>query len=324
MVDAYGRRINYLRLSITDRCNLRCRYCMPEEGVTKLDHAEVLSYEALLRIARISVCLGVEKIRITGGEPLIRKGLLGFVERLADIRGLREIVLTTNGVRLREMAPSLRRSGVQRLNISLDSLRPATFSGITRGGDLKDVLDGIAAAEGAGFPPVKINMVVMRGINDDEIIDFAAMTLHKPYIVRFIEYMPTLKDDGWRSQCVTGREILERIGQRYPLVQLVCPETSGPARNFKISGAQGSIGIISPVSGHFCDSCNRIRVTATGMARSCLFSGEGVNLKPLLALDDDLPLQERLASIISGKPGGHRLAEDETEHGVVAMSQIGG
>jgi len=324
LIDSYGRRINYLRLSVTDRCNLRCSYCMPAEGIPKLQHGEMLSYEDLYRVACESVALGIEKIRVTGGEPLVRKGLVQFMGRLADISGLRELVLTTNGLLLGELAIPLRQAGVQRLNISLDSLKPGTFARITRGGDLRKVLDGIAAAEEAGFPPVKINMVVMKGINDDELLDFAALTIHKPYTVRFIEYMPTLRDKGWNSQCMAGSEILERIGRHYPLLPLVGNEMAGPSRNFKISGAAGAIGIITPISGHFCDSCNRIRVTASGLLRGCLFADDGVDLKPLLHGADNGPLRETLRRIVTGKPGRHHLAEDESAHGSVAMSQIGG
>lgn len=324
MIDRYGRRINYLRLSVTDRCNMRCSYCMPPGGVTKLAHGDMLSYEELFRVASESVALGIEKIRITGGEPLVRKGLVGFLWRLAGIAGLKELVLTTNGLLLGEMARSLRRAGVRRLNISLDSLRPETFAGITRGGDLRKVLAGIEAAEEAGFPPVKINMVVMRGVNDDEVLDFAALTLHKGYTVRFIEYMPTIREEGWRSRCVPGGEILERISRRYSLLPLVGAEMAGPARNFRISGAPGSIGIITPISGHFCGSCNRIRVTAAGFARGCLFSGAGLDLKQSLHSADQGELRETLRRVITGKPGRHQLADEEPGHEAFAMSQIGG
>jgi len=324
LIDSHGRRINYLRLSVTDRCNLRCSYCMPPEGVPLLQHGDILEYEELYRLASEAVALGIEKIRITGGEPLVRKGLLGFIERLAAIPGLKELVLTTNGMLLREMAQPLRDAGVQRLNISLDSLNPATFSAITRGGELARVLDGIAAAEEAGFPPLKINMVVMRGINDHELPDFAAMTLTKPYTVRFIEYMPTLQDGEWSSRVVEGREIIACIGQEYSLLPLVNAEMAGPARNFKISGAQGAIGIITPISGHFCESCNRIRVTASGLARGCLFAHEAVDIKPHLRNRDDGTLREIMRRIVWEKPGRHHLAEEGTGHDALAMSRIGG
>lgn len=324
LIDSHGRRINYLRLSVTDRCNLRCCYCMPAEGIHRRQHGDMLSYEELYRVAREAVDLGIGKIRITGGEPLVRKGVTGFIEKLAAIPGLRELVLTTNGVLLREMAAQLRSAGVQRLNISLDSLNPATFATITRGGDLARVLDGIAAAEEAGFPPVKINMVVMRGVNDDEILDFAALTLRNPYTVRFIEYMPTLQDAEWHARSLGGRDILDRIGREFSLLPLVSAEMAGPARNFKIQGAAGSLGIITPVSGHFCESCNRIRVTAAGLVRGCLFAADAVDLKPWLRNGGNEELRTVLRRIVMEKPGRHHLTESVPGQERVAMSQIGG
>ena len=193
MIDTYGRKINYLRLSVTDRCNLRCRYCMPEDGIPLLPQGGILSYEELYLVSRTAVSLGIEKIRVTGGEPLIRKGILDFLSRLAGIPGLRQLVLTTNGLLLNEMAGRLKAAGVQRLNISIDSLVPENFRRITRGGEVSRVLSGIAAAEAAGFP-IKLNMVVMRGVNDHEVVDFAALTLDKPFAVRFIEFMPSGAD----------------------------------------------------------------------------------------------------------------------------------
>lgn len=324
MIDGYGRRINYLRLSVTDRCNLRCRYCMPADGVAKLQHREVLSYEELYRMACGSVACGIRKIRITGGEPLVRKGLVPFLERLVGIPGLNELVLTTNGILLEELALPLRRAGVVRLNVSLDSLDPENFSRITRGGDLERVLAGIAAAERAGFPPVKINMVVMRGVNDHEILDFAELTRTKACTVRFIEYMPTLRDEDWDVQSMPGAEILQRIAQQHPLLPLVSGEMAGPARNFKIEGAAGAIGIITPVSGHFCESCNRIRMSASGQVRGCLFSNQSVNLKALLAYGDSGLLRQTLRRIVSEKPGQHQLAEEGAQAASIAMSRIGG
>jgi GTP 3',8-cyclase len=322
LMDGYGRRINYLRLSVTDRCNLRCSYCMPASGLPKVSHREVLSYEEMHRIAAEAVALGIRKIRITGGEPLVRKGIVPFIERLAQLPGLKELVLTTNGMLLKEMALPLKRAGVQRLNISLDSLKPEVFASVTRRGDLAQVLDGIRAAEEAGFAPIKLNMVVMRGVNDSELLDFAALTLEKPYLVRFIEYMPTLKEQGWESLSVSGREILERIGERYPLLPVVGSQLAGPSKNYRIQGAAGGVGVITPVSGHFCDSCNRIRVTSTGTVRSCLFSASGYDLRPCLAANDPGLLRETLRQIVAGKPGRHRMTE--AEQAPVEMYGIGG
>jgi len=324
LIDRYGRRIRYLRLSVTDRCNLRCRYCMPAEGVRKRHHREILTYEELYRVAAEAVGLGIDKIRLTGGEPLVRKGIVAFSEQLAGLAGLKELVLTTNGLLLQEMAAPLLSAGVKRLNISLDSMKPGTFAAITRGGELQRVLDGIEAAMAAGFPPPKINMVVMRGINDDELLDFARLTLDRAYTVRFIEYMPNLQEQDWKQHCITGAELLERIGREHQLLPLVSSEAAGPSRNFRIAGAAGTLGFITPISGHFCGSCNRIRVSSSGMAHGCLFAGRSIDLKPALRCGDNSELRKTLHDIVSGKPGGHTLQEEETDRHAFAMSGIGG
>ncbi|MBI5904944.1 MAG: GTP 3',8-cyclase MoaA [Deltaproteobacteria bacterium] len=324
MIDAYGRKINYLRLSVTDRCNLRCRYCMPAEGIPLLPHGEILSYEELFLVARTAVSLGIEKIRVTGGEPLIRKGILGFLSRLAEIPGLRQLVLTTNGLLLEEMAKPLRSAGVQRINISIDSLDPGNFERITRRGDMDRVLAGIRAAESAGFP-VKLNMVVMRGVNDHEVVDFAALTLDRPYAVRFIEFMPSgAGEEDWRSLVVPGSEILDRIANRFPFDEVDRGELAGPAKDYRIRGAAGTIGVITPVSGHFCRDCNRIRVTASGKARGCLFSRRETDLAPLLREAGAPGLTSALLDIVRKKPDRHRLAGDEPGNGPLGMSRIGG
>jgi len=324
MIDAHGRKINYLRLSVTDRCNLRCRYCMPADGVPLLPHGEILSYEELYLVARTAVTLGIEKIRVTGGEPLIRKGILGFLCRLAGIHGLRQLVLTTNGLLLEEMAEPLKNAGVQRLNISLDSLVPENFARITRGGDVSRVLSGIAAAERAGFP-IKLNMVVMRGVNDHEVVDFAALTLDRRYTVRFIEFMPPGGEGvEWRSHVVPGREILELVSKRYPFDEIRRGELAGPAQDYRIRGAVGTIGVITPVTGHFCDGCNRIRVTASGMARGCLFSREETDLKPLLREVGAPGLEKALLGVVRFKPEKHRLCSDDPGKRPLRMSRVGG
>ena len=324
LIDTYGRRINYLRLSVTDRCNLRCSYCMPVEGVAKLSHAEVLSYADLLRISAEAVAAGIEKIRITGGEPLVRKGILSFLERLSALPGLKELVLTTNGILLKEMAQGLRDAGVQRLNISLDSLQAESFARITRGGELARVLEGMEAAERVGFAPHKINVVVMRGVNDAEILDFVKLTLVRPYAVRFIEYMPTCGDADWRELCVPGSEIMERIAANYVIEEAKKSERSGPSKNFRVQGAIGSLGIITAMTGHFCDGCNRLRVTASGTAKGCLFSGAGVDLRPILATGDDALLRQEIQRIVAAKPGRHELTDEGVETAPFAMSRVGG
>ncbi len=324
LTDTHGRTINYLRLSVTDRCNMRCFYCMPKEGIVKKGHDAVLSYEELLLIAGTAVGIGIEKIRITGGEPLVRNGIVGFLEQLARIPGLRHLALTTNGLLLAEMAADLYRAGVQRLNVSLDSLNPQTFSEITRGGDLGRVLSGLDAAEKAGFPPPKINCVIMRGVNDNEILDFADMTLSHGNSIRFIEYMPAIREDGWQRYCISGEEILERIAGKYTLEQIDKGPFAGPSRDFRIPGASGSIGIITAVSGHFCSECNRIRVTSTGQAKGCLFSDERTDLVPFLRPPDPQALAAVLKGIVSGKPERHDISQDGYTHKNFTMSQVGG
>ncbi|BDV44585.1 GTP 3',8-cyclase [Geotalea uraniireducens] len=323
LTDGYGRRINYLRLSVTDRCNLRCRYCMPAAGVAKLGHDDILRYEELYRIARAAVAIGIEKIRVTGGEPLVRKGLVPFLARLAALPGLRQLVLTTNGLLLPELAADLRRAGVQRLNVSLDSLRSATFRQIARTGELQRVLDGLAAAEAAGFPPPKINMVVMRGINDDEVVDFARLTLTRPYQVRFIEYMPATREENWQALTVAGREILARIGAEFSLEPVAKGELAGPAEEFRIPGAAGTIGVISAVSGHFCGDCNRIRVTSTGLAKGCLFADDAFDLRPFIAAEPAV-LEELLRRLVGCKPARHGLAPEQAAHRPFSMAKVGG
>jgi len=324
LTDSIGRTINYLRLSVTDRCNMRCFYCMPKEGIVKKGHGAVLTYEELLLIAETAVGLGIEKIRITGGEPLVRVGIVGFLERLSAIPGLRHLALTTNGLLLEKLASDLHRAGVQRLNVSLDSLNPQTFGQITRGGDLAKVLAGLDAAEQAGFPPPKINCVIMRGVNDAEILDFADRTLSHGNSIRFIEYMPTVKEEDWQRYCISGDEILQLIAGRYTLEQVDKGPFAGPSRDFRIPGAKGSIGIITAVSGHFCSECNRIRVTSTGQAKGCLFADEKTDLIPWLRPPDREGLAEVLKAIVSGKPERHGISQDGYLHKNFKMSQVGG
>jgi GTP 3',8-cyclase len=324
LTDSLGRNINYLRLSVTDRCNMRCFYCMPKEGIVNKGHEAVLTYEELLLIAETAVGLGIEKIRITGGEPLVRSDIVTFLGRLSVIPGLRHLALTTNGLLLSEMATDLYKAGVQRLNVSLDSLKAQNFSDITRGGDLKKVLAGLDAAEQAGFPPPKINCVIMRGVNDGEILDFAEMSRVRGNSIRFIEYMPAVKEDDWQRYCVSGEEILKKIAARYTLEQIDKGAFSGPSRDFRIPGARGSIGIITAVSGHFCSECNRIRVTSTGQAKGCLFADAKTDLIPWLRPPDREGLAKVLRVIVSTKPERHDISQDGYTHTNFTMSQVGG
>lgn len=321
LLDPFGRRISYLRLSVTGRCNLRCSYCRPHGGG---GGPEILSDEALLLIASTSVRLGIEKIRVTGGEPLIRKGIEDLIFRLAAIPGLKKLVLTTNGLRLKESAEVLRGAGVESLNISLDSLRPDRFARITGGGDLGRVIEGIARARECGFPHIKINAVVMRGINEDEIEEFAALTLDTPVRVRFIEYMPAAAGVNVRGITVPGEEILERLSRRYRLLPMGKEELGGPARYFRIEGAAGAVGVITPVSCHFCGDCNRIRVTSNGVAKGCLFSSRDIDLKPFLRRGNTERLGNALLDVVRCKPDRHLLSPEGFGGEPFAMSAVGG
>lgn len=324
LIDPFGRKINYLRLSVTDRCNLRCIYCMPAEGVKKLKHGEILNYEELQLLAETAVMIGIEKIRVTGGEPLVRKGIVGFLGRLSSIPGLRQLVLTTNGMLLSEMAEDLKAAGVHRLNISLDSLKAEAFSGISRCGNLDQVLAGISKAESIGFP-IKLNMVVMRDINDDEILDFAEFSLDKPYTIRFIEYMPAMKYRSWQSLVVSGDEVIRRISEKYRIRPLPREDSlSGPSRNFRIDGATGTIGIITAVSSHFCSECNRIRVTSSGTAKGCLFDNAEYNLKPILRSGNRDALEIALREIVARKPKKGFICAPDSQRKPFDMSKVGG
>jgi len=321
MRDTYGRTINYLRLSITDRCNLRCRYCMPATGVLTKECGDILHYEGLLRIVSAAVTLGVHKVRITGGEPLVRKGVHGFLQKLAALPGIEEVALTTNGLFLTEQAQALKDAGVQRLNVSLDSLQKKTFCEITRGGSLAKVLKGLDIAE-AGLK-IKLHMVVMRGINEQEIVPFAALSLDRPWAVRFIEYMPTIREAHWQHELVSGADILSLLQDNFQLESISSGRYCGPAKPYRIAGATGSVGIITPMSDHFCGSCNRIRVTSTGMAKGCLLSDNAVDLKPALKLSN-FELCQVLRGVISNKPSQHQMGSEKNKSKPFSMASIGG
>ncbi|MDH3997678.1 MAG: GTP 3',8-cyclase MoaA, partial [Desulfuromonadales bacterium] len=268
MRDQFGRTIEYLRLSITDRCNLRCRYCMPEEGVNGLAHDDILRYEELLRVSAAACRLGIRKIRVTGGEPLVRRGIVDFIEKLAALPGQPEITLTTNGLRLAELAPALKTAGLSRVNVSLDTLQPERFRDLTRRDGLEQVLEGLQAAEEVGILPIKINMVPLRGANADEIADFARLTLKHPWEVRFIEYMPISSDLGFAVEDgLSAAEIEQELLTLGELEALPREDKSGPARMFRLPKALGRVGLISSVSGHFCSECNRLRIMADGRVR---------------------------------------------------------
>ncbi|MBI1911600.1 MAG: GTP 3',8-cyclase MoaA [Deltaproteobacteria bacterium] len=327
LVDAYERKIDYLRMSVTDRCNLRCVYCMPPEGIDLADSQNILRYEELLRIARIAIGHGVSKIRITGGEPLVRKGILEFLKSLSEIPGLNDLSLTTNGVLLKQYAQNLKDAGLKRVNVSLDSLKRDRFQKMTRGDNLQDVLDGLEEALKVGLTPVKINMVVIKGFNDDEVIEFAMMSKVKPYHVRFIEYMPFNTQEGWqRDKCISAKELRELISKVEPLEPVIDSSGSaGPAKRYKFKDAPGEVGFISPISEHFCGSCNRLRLTSDGKLRTCLFSDNEIDLRTALRDGSgDEVIEHILFKAVAEKPSGHRINENVFKKCSRTMSLIGG
>lgn len=323
--DSCQRPINYLRISVTDRCNLRCIYCMPAAGVCLASHKDILSYEEIYTITKAATELGISKVRITGGEPLVRSGLPELIRMLAQINGIDDISLTTNGILLRHYAAGLKSAGLHRVNVSLDTLNPDKFKSITRGGNnLADVLAGIEVAKSIGLNPVKLNMVVMSGINDDELLDFAAKTINDGWHVRFIELMPVADESSMASKFISVSEVrkrLELLGKPEPCLPSA---GSGPAKYFRFPGARGTIGFITPVSEHFCFHCNRLRLTADGKLRLCLLSEDEIDLKqPLRSGISSAGLKQLIEEAVTHKPLRHRLAEGYVpKHR--SFSQVGG
>ena len=328
LVDSFGRKIDYLRISITDHCNLKCYYCTPFSGRSHLERSEILTYEELLKLARAATKSGISKIRITGGEPLVRKGVVEFCRMLSELDGLKSLALTTNGIYLEEMAEPLFKAGVHRINISLDTLRPERFERITGYNWLPRVLDGIRRAEQVGMHPIKINTVVMRGINDDEIEDLARLTLEKPYHVRFIELMPTDSSayGDYNSLYMPVEEIMKKIHQIDRAQIGPATDSYGPARLCKLPGAIGKVGFIAPISWHFCGSCNRLRLTSEGKIKTCLFSQAEIDIKtPLRTGATQMEIINIFQRAVSEKPRRHHL--NEKKHQIAcrqAMGAIGG
>lgn len=333
MKDAHGRTIDYLRISLTDRCNLRCIYCMPEEGIRQLGHDDILRFCEITEIVRIAADLGIKRLRLTGGEPLVRKGVEHLVRDLTNVPGIESIAMTTNGILLPKMAKDLKDAGLSRVNISLDSLDPEQFRQITRWGTLDDTLAGIDAALEVGFNPVKINAVTVRSLNQDYLA-FAKLSIDRPLHVRFIEYMPVGESAGgmgcgWGAQdVVPSEELIEIINERAISEGLGAlrpaaghrPSGWGPARYYEFDGAQGTVGFISPLSRHFCSECNRLRLSADGNLRPCLFSDVEYNVKPALATGREEDIRAVILQAIGAKPDEHH-DKIGTERG---MSQIGG
>ncbi len=317
MIDTYGREISYLRLSVTDFCNLRCRYCMPEEGVCKKKREEMLTEEEMIQAVEAAASLGIHKLRITGGEPLLKPNILSICQRAAKVEGIREVCLTTNGILLPKLAGPLREAGVKRINLSLDTLDPDKYAHITRRGTLKNALEGLEAALSAGFEQIKINTVLIGGFNDDEIRSLADLTKKYPVDVRFIELMPMQESDEFdASAFIPCSTVLQELPELTPVMT-----DEGVARLYHMPGALGNIGLISPLSSHFCGSCNRIRLTADGKLKPCLhsdmeFSIKGMNKEEMI---------QQFSEAILAKPACHvQLSCESRSHAGRNMNQIGG
>lgn len=326
LLDPYKRKINYLRISVTDRCNLRCRYCMPEEGIPLISHQGILTYEEILRIVRVFASEGISKVRLTGGEPLVRKGIIDFISLLSQIEEIKDLSLTTNGLLLKDHAEALKLAGLKRVNISLDSLKRERFYQITRRDDFERVWSGIEEALRVGLTPIKINMVAIRGVNDDEIEAFARLTLHLPVTVRYIEYMPSGNGEDWKkSDLITTLQIKSRLENVGPLICVTSEPWDGPAKRFRIEGAIGEIGLIGAVSSHFCEECNRIRLTPDGKIRTCLFSDDEIDVREILRNGGtDQDLKERLLVALTTKPERHHIDSHQFKKCQRNMSAIGG
>jgi cyclic pyranopterin phosphate synthase len=328
-LDAYNRPISYLRISVTDRCNLRCKYCMPPQGMEWVPHEDILTYEEIETVVRAAAELEISKVRLTGGEPLVRLGIVELVRMLAGIPGVDDLAMTTNGILLSRFATPLAEAGLQRVNISLDSLRPDRFTSITRGGRLEDVLLGMEAARQAGLEPIKINTVVIRGMNDDEVVSLARQTLEAGWNLRFIEFMPvgigSWMGEQWRERVVTAEEIRDQIERALGTLEPAkVSRGSGPARYYRLPQAQGSVGFITAISDHFCYRCNRMRLTADGQLRPCLLSDEEIDLRAALRRRADVAeIKELLLTGVRRKPREHHL-RDSLGPERRTMSQIGG
>lgn len=330
LVDSFGRVHDYLRISVTDRCNLRCVYCMPADGMEFEPDDKILSFHEITEVVRVLAEMGVKKVRLTGGEPLVRKGIEHLVSAISSIPGIEDIALTTNGIFLAKKAEVLKAAGLNRVNISLDTLKADRFSLITRGGNVHRVLDSIAACEQVGIDPIKLNVVLMKEINDDEITDFLRLTINSRLQVRFIEYMPIGHNDmRWKQSYLPLTTVLERchhLGWKVNESQEV--RGNGPAQTFRIEGAKGSFGLIHPVSDHFCETCNRLRLTADGNIKPCLYWADEFNVRKYIGNDE--AVRELFFRALSIKPRNHEMAKalvGESQSHVPTgrrMSQIGG
>ncbi|MDF2570509.1 MAG: moaA 1 [Sporomusa sp.] len=326
MYDGHNRQINYLRVSVTDRCNFRCAYCMPTQGVKMLRHEEILTYEELLRIIKVVSHHGVSKIRLTGGEPLVRRGIIGFIRNIADLNTITDISLTTNGSLLAGMATKLKAAGLTRVNISLDTLDPDHFRSITRGGNVADTISGMEAALAVGLTPVKLNVVLTNIITEQDLAYFVDLIHREPISIRFIEYMPIGESQAGPGPSIEEIKAMINAFGKGMLKPTLDIRGNGPAKYFFLPQAKGSFGFITPISDHFCSVCNRIRLTADGKFKPCLLSNQEIDVKAALrngASDDKIA--ELFYNTITNKPEGHTLtnAGGETKF-FRKMSQIGG
>ncbi len=305
MFDLYGRKINYLRISVTDLCNLRCKYCMPEKGIKKIEHKEILTLEEIQKVTEKFVDIGVSKVRITGGEPLVRHNVLKLAESIGKMDKVKDLAMTTNGTLLKKYARDLKNVGLNRLNISLDTLNEEKYSKITKSGKLKDVLEGIEAAKKEGLRPIKLNVVLIKGFNENEIEDFVNLTKYEDIDVRFIELMPIGELKYWSlNKYLSNQVVLEKLPA---LMEIKSCDISSPARYYKLPNAKGKVGLINPISCKFCENCNRIRLTADGKIKPCLHSNDEIDLKKMLR--DGKDITELITNVIVSKPKEHNLED---------------
>ena len=325
-VDHYNRRITYLRVSVTDRCNLRCIYCVPVKDLTLLNHSDILNYEEILKVLQAGAKIGIEKVRLTGGEPLVRREFVHFVESVCQMSAFKEVSITTNGVHLKEKAQEIFDAGVRRINVSLDTLDPLKYAKITGRDYFDNVWEGLEEAEAVGFSPIKVNVVAIRGINDDELLDFAQLSRRKPYHIRFIEYMPIGHDNRWTpGKYISSDEIKSKLESLSPLHEIPHLMDDGPAKRCRFESAKGEIGFISALSHHFCSTCNRLRLTADGKLRPCLFAEDEVDIKtPLRSGCSQEDLRRVFQQAIAKKPKEHHDKISERVQSLRPMSAIGG
>lgn len=326
LVDTYNRHLNYLRVSITDRCNLACVYCKPDRCVPKLDHKDILTYEEILRLMGIVIPLGISKVRLTGGEPLLRQGVCDFISRLTALDGLKDVSLTTNGILLKKKLARIKAAGIRRLNVSLDSLDRKKYREITGFDGFQEVWKGLEKALEMGFDPIKVNVVVMRGINDNELLDFARLTFNYPYHVRFIEYMPIgVSESDHFFKYMPSSLLREKITAFSKLIPVPRGPNDGPSERFRFEGSIGEIGFISPMSQHFCRTCNRLRLTASGKLRPCLLSNREIDImEPLRGGASDHDLADIFRKAAGSKEAEHHLTPEHPLGKISQMSSIGG